>query len=372
MDHVSPAQIIGVLMTGMGNDGAEAMARLHARGGRTIAEAEETAVVWGMPGELVAANGADWVLPLPEIAGWLRNWRPDMPLVRKPPPQLPPRRCRLPRRRHGRRALGGGAGRGRKTRRVAVLAAALSRESDPRVREAIFTGLARIATAESAAAVLPYLRSDDAGLRTAALDALRAMPQAAAAICRLCSPTRRRCPSAELRARARAARRGGQPAAVRAPRGGDRKERLRRGGRGAGRDRPARGLALPGALRDALRRRPLHRLQHQGRDRRIWRRRARHVSEIPPVSEEEFRKVCEFLYRRTGMLFTEAKRYYVQRRISDRMALLKHSVLRDLFCLSSRRRRRRGRKVHQRLHRQRDLFLSRGPSAPLPVLRSAE
>ena len=32
---------------------------------------------------------------------------------------------------------------------------------------------------------------------------------------------------------------------------------------------------------------------------------------IPPVSEEEFRKVCEFLYRRTGMLFTEAKRYYV-------------------------------------------------------------
>ena len=44
---------------------------LHAQGGRTIAEAEETAVVWGMPGELVAADGAEWVLPLPEIAGWL-------------------------------------------------------------------------------------------------------------------------------------------------------------------------------------------------------------------------------------------------------------------------------------------------------------
>ena len=62
--HVAPSQLIGVLMTGMGNDGAEAMALLHAPGGRTIAEAEETAVVWGMPGELVKAGGADWVLPL--------------------------------------------------------------------------------------------------------------------------------------------------------------------------------------------------------------------------------------------------------------------------------------------------------------------
>jgi len=76
MEHVAPRQIIGVLMTGMGNDGAGAMASLHARGGRTIAESEETAVVWGMPGELVAAGGADWVLPLPQIAGWLRKLAP--------------------------------------------------------------------------------------------------------------------------------------------------------------------------------------------------------------------------------------------------------------------------------------------------------
>jgi two-component system chemotaxis response regulator CheB len=76
MHHVSPAQIVGVLMTGMGSDGADAMALLRGRGGRTIAEAEETAVVWGMPGELVAAGGADWVLPLPEIAGWLTKLVP--------------------------------------------------------------------------------------------------------------------------------------------------------------------------------------------------------------------------------------------------------------------------------------------------------
>jgi HEAT repeat protein len=61
---------------------------------------------------------------------------------------------------------------------VSLLAAALPREADPRVREAIFTGLARAATAESASVVIPYLRSDDASLRTAAIDALRAMPAA--------------------------------------------------------------------------------------------------------------------------------------------------------------------------------------------------
>ncbi len=58
-------------MTGMGNDGARTMGELRRRGGRTIAEAEETAVVWGMPGELVKAGGADVVAPLDRIAGRL-------------------------------------------------------------------------------------------------------------------------------------------------------------------------------------------------------------------------------------------------------------------------------------------------------------
>jgi chemotaxis protein methyltransferase CheR len=44
------------------------------------------------------------------------------------------------------------------------------------------------------------------------------------------------------------------------------------------------------------------------------------VREAEPVTEEEFRRLSEFLYRRTGMVFTEAKRYYVQRRVTDRMA----------------------------------------------------
>jgi two-component system chemotaxis response regulator CheB len=76
LNHVDAGQLVGILMTGMGNDGAQAMADLNAKGGRTIAEAEETAVVWGMPGELVKACGADFVLPLPDIAAQLRKLVP--------------------------------------------------------------------------------------------------------------------------------------------------------------------------------------------------------------------------------------------------------------------------------------------------------
>lgn len=63
---------------------------------------------------------------------------------------------------------------------LSLLTHALSVERVPRVREALFTALAKIATPESASAALPFLRSDDAALRTQALDALRAMPTAAA------------------------------------------------------------------------------------------------------------------------------------------------------------------------------------------------
>jgi two-component system chemotaxis response regulator CheB len=76
MEQFAASQLIGVLMTGMGDDGAEAMARLHSQGGKTIAEAEETAVVWGMPGELVKAGGADWIVPLPKIASRLQQLVP--------------------------------------------------------------------------------------------------------------------------------------------------------------------------------------------------------------------------------------------------------------------------------------------------------
>lgn len=63
---------------------------------------------------------------------------------------------------------------------VAPLTAALERETVPRVREAIITALIRIGDQASAQALMPYLRAQDAGLRTAAIDALQAMPNATA------------------------------------------------------------------------------------------------------------------------------------------------------------------------------------------------
>ncbi|HWL71295.1 MAG TPA: chemotaxis-specific protein-glutamate methyltransferase CheB [Geminicoccus sp.] len=71
IEQVGAKRLIGILMTGMGNDGAAAMTALRHAGGRTIAEAEETAVVWGMPGELVHAGGAEFVVPLGGIAACL-------------------------------------------------------------------------------------------------------------------------------------------------------------------------------------------------------------------------------------------------------------------------------------------------------------
>jgi HEAT repeat protein len=60
---------------------------------------------------------------------------------------------------------------------VPLLAAALVKERDPRVREALLTTLARSGVAESVDAMIPLLRSDDASARTGALDALRSMPE---------------------------------------------------------------------------------------------------------------------------------------------------------------------------------------------------
>ncbi|MBI1684973.1 protein-glutamate methylesterase/protein-glutamine glutaminase [Caulobacter hibisci] len=71
MAHVAPDRLVGVLMTGMGDDGARTMAELHRLGGRTVAESEETAVVWGMPGALVRLGGASAVEPVDAIAGRL-------------------------------------------------------------------------------------------------------------------------------------------------------------------------------------------------------------------------------------------------------------------------------------------------------------
>ncbi|WP_022681590.1 chemotaxis-specific protein-glutamate methyltransferase CheB [Sphingobium bisphenolivorans] len=66
--------LVGVLMTGMGYDGAQAMAELRRDGGHVLAQDEASSVVWGMPGALVALDGADMVLPLDNLAPQLLAW----------------------------------------------------------------------------------------------------------------------------------------------------------------------------------------------------------------------------------------------------------------------------------------------------------
>lgn len=64
-------RLIGILMTGMGTDGAVAMTNLRQSGGMTIAESRQTAVVWGMPGALIEQGGATMERPVDMIGGEL-------------------------------------------------------------------------------------------------------------------------------------------------------------------------------------------------------------------------------------------------------------------------------------------------------------
>lgn len=74
MDILPASALVGVQLTGMGSDGATAMTELHRRGGRTVAESEATAVVFGMPHELIQRGGASLVRPCEAIAGTVIEW----------------------------------------------------------------------------------------------------------------------------------------------------------------------------------------------------------------------------------------------------------------------------------------------------------
>ncbi|MDQ3283695.1 MAG: chemotaxis response regulator protein-glutamate methylesterase [Acidobacteriota bacterium] len=66
-------RVIAVIMTGMGDDGAEAMVELHERGGKTIAESSESAIIFGMPAAAIKAGGVDDVVPLSGIPEAIRR-----------------------------------------------------------------------------------------------------------------------------------------------------------------------------------------------------------------------------------------------------------------------------------------------------------
>jgi len=58
---------IGVILTGMGADGARGLLEMHDAGAPTIAQDEKTSVVWGMPGEAIKLKAVDHVLPIATI-----------------------------------------------------------------------------------------------------------------------------------------------------------------------------------------------------------------------------------------------------------------------------------------------------------------
>ncbi|MDF9429819.1 chemotaxis response regulator protein-glutamate methylesterase [Cupriavidus gilardii] len=59
---------IGVILTGMGRDGARGMLRMHEAGAYNLAQDEQSCIVFGMPKEAIAAGGVHEVVPLPAIS----------------------------------------------------------------------------------------------------------------------------------------------------------------------------------------------------------------------------------------------------------------------------------------------------------------
>ncbi|MFZ2318233.1 MAG: CheB methylesterase domain-containing protein, partial [Pseudomonas sp.] len=66
---------LGVIMTGMGDDGARGLKEMHEAGGRTYAQDEDSCVVFGMPKEAIKLGAVDQVISLDEIPAVLMTWR---------------------------------------------------------------------------------------------------------------------------------------------------------------------------------------------------------------------------------------------------------------------------------------------------------
>jgi two-component system chemotaxis response regulator CheB len=67
------ADLLAVVLTGMGDDGRKGVAAVKECGGTVLAESEETAVIFGMPQQAIRTGAVDQVLPLNEIPGAIQS-----------------------------------------------------------------------------------------------------------------------------------------------------------------------------------------------------------------------------------------------------------------------------------------------------------
>jgi len=65
---------MGILLTGMGNDGAQGLKAMHTAGAHTLAQDEASSVVFGMPDQAIRLGAAREVLALERIAERIRQW----------------------------------------------------------------------------------------------------------------------------------------------------------------------------------------------------------------------------------------------------------------------------------------------------------
>jgi two-component system, chemotaxis family, protein-glutamate methylesterase/glutaminase len=72
--HAVGKSALGVILTGMGSDGAEGLLQMRNTGASTFAQDRETSVVWGMPGEAVKRGAAELTLPLEQVADKIIAW----------------------------------------------------------------------------------------------------------------------------------------------------------------------------------------------------------------------------------------------------------------------------------------------------------
>jgi two-component system chemotaxis response regulator CheB len=88
--HSAGRNVVAVLLTGMGLDGAQGLLEIRQQGGRTIAQDEASCIIFGMPAEAIKLGAAEKVVSLPSIAGAIIDMVTAPPSSARPGPQNKP------------------------------------------------------------------------------------------------------------------------------------------------------------------------------------------------------------------------------------------------------------------------------------------